>query len=139
MSSPLPIEVRYNRVWGIVMLAGSIFILGVAVLTGKMFPQSITGGILLLVSIGFLTQPVLVVAPGEVQLRNLLGMTMKRHAFASLTELELRGSRLCLNGKPIGAGRGMLRASDWEALGRAIDDARADVTTATRGVDQPVT
>jgi hypothetical protein len=73
-----------------------------------------------------------------VQLRNLLGMTMKRHAFTSLADLELRGGRLCLNGKPVGAGKVMLRGSDWEALGRAIDDAR-HVTTPTRSVDLHVT
>lgn len=124
MPEQLPIEVRYNKAWGIVMLCSSIFILGVAFLTAKLFPQAITGGILLLVSFGFLTQPAFVVAPGEVQLRNILGMTMKRHEFASLAELEVREGRLHVNGKPVGAGRFMLRASDWDALGRAIDDAR---------------
>lgn len=125
MSDPLPIEVHYNKAWGIVGLVCSVFILGVAFLTGKLFPQAITGGILLFVSFGFLTQPVFVVAPGEVQLRNLFGATMKRHAFASLADLEIRGSRLHVDGKPVGAGRFMLRGSDWETLSRAIDDARS--------------
>lgn len=134
MPEQLPIEVRYNKGWGIVMLLCSLFILGVAVLTAKLFPQAITGSILLLVSIGFLTQPVMVVAPGEVQLRNLLGMTMKRYEFASLAEIELRDGRVCVNGKPVGSGKFMLRASDWEALGRAIDDARANVGRADAAI-----
>jgi hypothetical protein len=125
MSEPLPIEVRYKQAWGIVGLLCSLFILGVAFLVGKPFPQAITGGILLLVSLGYLSQPVFVVAPGEVQLRNLLGMTMKRHPFASLADLELRDGRLHVNGQPVGAGRFMVRGSDWDALGRAIEDARA--------------
>jgi hypothetical protein len=135
MSEPLPIAVRYNQAWGIVGLLCSVFILGVAFLTGDLFPQAITGGILLFVSFGFLTQTVFVVAPGEVQLRNLLGMTMKRHPFSSLADLELRDGRLRVDGKPVGAGKFMLRGSDWEALGRAIEDARADVGRA--GADMP--
>ena len=124
MSEPLPIEVHYNKVFGAVMLACSLFILAVAFSIGKPFPQAITGGITLLVSFGFLTQPVMVVAAGEVQMRNLFGMTMKRYPFASLTELEIRGNRLRVNDKPIGSGRWLLHGRDWDTLGRAITAAR---------------
>jgi hypothetical protein len=125
MSDPLPIELHYNKVFGAVMLALSLFILGVAFTIGKPFPQAVTGGITLLASIGFLTQPVLVVAAGEVQMRNLLGMTMKRHEFGSLADLELRDGRLRVKDQPVGSGRWLMHRADWERLGRAIETARA--------------
>ena len=125
MSDPLPIPLHYNKVFGAVMLALSLFILAVAFSIGKPFPQALTGGISLLVSIGFLTQPVMVVAAGEVQMRNLFGMTMKRYPFASLSDVEIRDGRLRVNDKPIGSGRWLLHGGDWDKLGRAIETARS--------------
>jgi hypothetical protein len=122
MSDPIPLH--YNKVFGFVMLGLSLFILAVAFSIGKPFPQAITGGISLLVSIGFLTQPVMVVAAGEVQMRNLFGMTMKRFEFDSLADLELRDGRLRVKDKPVGSGRWLLHGGDWETLGRAIESAR---------------
>jgi len=124
MSEPLPIEVHYNKVFGAVMLACSLFILAVAFSIGKPFPQALTGGITLLVSLGFLFQPVMVVVAGAVQMRNLFGMTMKTYPFDSLADLEIRGGRLRVNDKPIGSGRWLLHGGDWDKLGRAIETAR---------------
>lgn len=125
MSNPLPIALHYNKVFAVVMLALSLFILAVAFSLGQPFPQAITGGISLLVSIGFLTQPVMVVVAGEVQMRNLFGMTTKRHEFTSLADLELRDGRVRVKDTPVGSGRWLLHGADWQALGRAIETARA--------------
>ncbi len=125
MSDPLPIALHYNKVFGAVMLVLSLFILAVAFAIGKPFPQAITGGITLLASIGFLTQPVMVVVAGEVQMRNLFGMTMKRYEFSSLADLELRDGRLRVKDTPVGSGRWLMHGADWKTLGRAIETARA--------------
>jgi hypothetical protein len=118
------IPVRYNRVFGVVMLLCATFILGVAVITGRLFPQAITGAILLLVSLGYLTQPAFVVAPGEVEVKNLLGMTMKRHPYRSLGELAVRDGRLWVGNEKVGSPGWLCNGGDFDRLAAEIAKAR---------------
>jgi hypothetical protein len=122
MDDERPIEIHYNRAMAAVMLLSALFILVVAFSLGKLFPQAITGGILLLVSIGFLTQPAIVVTSSEVQMRNMLGMTLKRHPFGSLAELKMRDGALYSGERKI-ASRRMLDAMEWRKLELAIEKA----------------
>src|SRR5687767_12453121 len=111
-----PIPVGYNKIFGGVMLACALFILGVAVITRHLFPQAITGAILLLVSLGYLTQPAIVVAPKEIEVKNLLGMTMKRLAIQSLAEVSVRDGRIWAGNEKVGSPRWMLNSGDCERL-----------------------
>jgi len=112
----LPITVGYNKIWGGLMLVCAAFILGVALLTGQYFPQAFTGTILLVVSLGYLTQPAFVVTQNEVQVRNLLGMTLRTHPFEKLSQLTVVGGKLEVKGTPVRAPRWLLASGDWERL-----------------------
>jgi hypothetical protein len=120
MNGELPIEIGYKKAFGAGMLVCSVFILGVAVLTSRLFPQAITGTILFLLGIGYLTQSAIVIAPGEVQLKNLFGATMKTHPFASLSELSIVDGRLEVNGVPVKVARWLLSGSDWQRLEKVV-------------------
>lgn len=91
--SSAPLSIDHNKALGSTFLVVAIFILGVAVLTGQLFPQAITGTLLLLVSIGYLTQPALVVGGGEIQFKNMLGMTVKRRS-CSLSDITIRDGKI---------------------------------------------
>ena len=118
-------KIGYNKIFGVVMLLCALFILGVAVITGKLFPQAITGSILLLLSLGYLMQPALVVATGEVEVKNLLGMTMKRHPLKSLAEVSLRDGRICVGNEKVGNPGWMLSGADCDRLAAEIAKATA--------------
>lgn len=82
------IHVRYNLLIALFLLICGAFILAVGLLLAT--PLRIGLGVLSsLIGIGFLTQPWFVVFPDRIELRNLLGMTMKTHPFA-LAGLEVR-------------------------------------------------
>jgi hypothetical protein len=127
MSLPLPI--RYKPALGLVMVACALFILVVAFITGHLFPQAITGGILFLVSLGYLTQPALVVTSTGVEMKNMLGMTLKTHSFASLADVSLGDAGLVVNGTRVRIARWMLHSDDLKALAAAIAAAGETRTT----------
>jgi hypothetical protein len=116
MSDELPIAVGYNKIWGGFMLVAGVFILGTAILIGQIFPQAITGTILLLVSLGYLTQPAFVVTRTEVQMRNLFGMTLRTHPFEKLSQLSVVDGRVEVNGTPVKFPRWLIAGSDLEQL-----------------------
>jgi hypothetical protein len=117
------ITLTYNKAFGVLLLVAALFILGVAVLTGKMFPQAISGGILALASIGYLTQPAFVIAAGGVQVKNLLGMTMRTVPFSTWSELTLRDGQLYARDQRVKVARWLISASDWALLERKIREA----------------
>jgi hypothetical protein len=117
------IPVRYNKLFGAVMLLCAVFILGVAVFTRHLFPQAVTGSIILLVALGYLTQPAVVVAPGEIEVKNLLGMTLKRHELKSLAEVSLHDGRIWVGNEKIGSPQWMLNRVDCERLEKEIRSA----------------
>lgn len=112
----LPLSVGYNKAFGGFMLVCSLFILGVAVLTGTLFPQALTGGILLLVSLGYLTQPALVITASEVQLKNMLGMTVKSYAVREPADLKLRDGKLMVRDEQLRTAKWLLSGADWARL-----------------------
>lgn len=82
----LPLDIRYQPAIAGLMLVSSLFILGTTALVGVSL-NTVTGVILLLVSIGYFTQPAIVVTSSGFEHRNILGMTMKRNDFGSLADV----------------------------------------------------
>lgn len=81
------------------MLVGSTFILGTTFIIGFSF-NTITGILIFILSLQMLTKPMVVVTQTEIQMKNLWGMVVKRHAF-SPSEISLQENGIYINTKKI--------------------------------------
>lgn len=79
------LAIHYNRFLATFLFICSLLILGASLLAGVSL-NSITGLILLFVSVAYFVQPALVVTGSAVQHRNVLGMTLRTTTFASLSD-----------------------------------------------------
>lgn len=115
----MPIEVRYNPAFGILMVALAAFTVVAGLVTGKLMLLAI-GGLNIVVGLGFATRPMFVVHEGRVELKNLFGMTMKT-VDVPLDQLELRDGKLYRRGqsKPV-AGSMMSRKDDMDRVAAAL-------------------
>ena len=105
------------------MLVAGGFTLLTALLLGKGL-LAVLGGLNLLIGLGWLSRPIFVVHEDRVELKNLLGMTMKTHQFSGLAELEVRGKKLFRRGERKAlAGSGLVHSADWERVVAAVDRA----------------
>ncbi len=77
------LAIHYNRALATLLFVSSLVMLGASLLAGLSM-NSITGFILLFVSVAYFVQPALVVTASAVQHRNVLGMTMRTTTFGSL-------------------------------------------------------
>ncbi|MCA9616213.1 MAG: hypothetical protein H6721_27565 [Sandaracinus sp.] len=70
--------IRYNAFFGVFLLMAGLFTLGVGIFVGKAM-LLLLGSMNALVGLGFTTRPFAVVTSRGVEMRNLLGMTMRLH------------------------------------------------------------
>jgi hypothetical protein len=131
MSAPqLPIEIKHNQVMAIFMLVCALFILSTSFLVGVSL-NTLTGVIILVVSIGYFTQPAVVVTESGLEHRNLLGMTLRRTDYDSLADLSVEpdGSLWVTRGGTKEKVRGMIRillsGADMKRFEDAIRAAKA--------------
>jgi hypothetical protein len=120
------IPVRYNLALAIVMLVLGIIVLVLGLMVGKGL-QLLIGGLNIGIGIAYLTQPWFVVFEDRIEIRNLLGMTMKTHTISSLAELEVREKKVYRIGeaRPLrGAGGFLARSDDIAAVQVAILQSR---------------
>lgn len=114
------IPVRYNQVIAIIMLVAGVFILGTGLLLGTVLQIGL-GALNTLLGLGFLTQPWFVVFSDRIELRNVLGMTLKTHSIGSLEEIEVRDGKVhSRSGRFNPIGGWLARSSDLEAVAEAI-------------------
>jgi hypothetical protein len=89
-------KIRHNRV-----IAAIILILGAFVLFAGLFmkavPSIFIGLLNVLIGIMMMVQPQLVISRSRVELKNLLGMTMKTRDFDYPSQLELEDSKFYIN------------------------------------------
>ena len=90
------LKIRQNRVFAIVILSCAVFILFVSFLIGPSL-NLVIGFLNLFIGIQMLTKPVVVITEREIELKNLMGMTMRRVAFNSYAELEIEDGSLYVN------------------------------------------
>lgn len=131
MSGKLPIEIGYNKALGGITVVSAIFILFVAVLTGRLFPQAITGGILLFVSFGYLTKPALVLTANEVRQPALFGPVVKRYVFKSISEVSVQNGRVHVAGEKVGVHGWMTSGADVAELERYLAAAHVGANVET--------
>jgi membrane-bound ClpP family serine protease len=92
-------QMKFNKILAIFLILSSAFILGITFLVGFTV-NAVTGLILLSVGIAMLIQPALIISKDKVELRNLLGMTMKTFPY-SPGNLTLRDNALYIENKKV--------------------------------------
>ncbi len=122
-----PIPVRFNLAFGIVLLVLAAFVLFTGLYTGALH-LLLVGAVNGAVALGITFAPMFVVHADRIEMRNLLGMTMRTHTFDSLADLEIRGSKIFRRSgesKAL-AGAGFIgRGSDWARVVAAVEGASA--------------
>lgn len=107
-------RVTFNKVFGIIFLVLASLILYISLLIGPSL-STISGLVLLVVSVLYLVSPAVVYSPAEIQLKNLLGMTLKKYSFESDT-ITVKDQRIYVNGSKINLAKGMLAKSEYNHL-----------------------
>lgn len=112
-------SIRYNAVFGALLLLLGLFTLGVGVVVGKPM-LLLVGALNTLVGLGFTTRPFALVTDRGVEMKNLLGMTMKTHAVPK-EHLAVRGGSIvdARSGKKLAGGM-LARREDLESLERML-------------------
>ncbi len=88
-----PLRVRFHPAFAYFFLPVSLFILGTGLFLGK--PMLIfLGAMQLFIGVQYLRSAIYVVHEREIEVKNLLGMTLKRHTFGGLSELLVEGGKL---------------------------------------------
>jgi len=88
-----PMNIRYNKALSIFVLAAGALILFTVLVTGQA-TNAFGGGVLLLLGILLLVNPMLRIEPTEIQVRSPIGMTMKRFPISSPGDLRFEGNKL---------------------------------------------
>ena len=118
------VEIRYKKIFPMFILPCGVFIIFTALIISKPFPQTISqlipGIICTLVSLGMLSKPMLVITSGQIEIKNLLGMTVKRHTYNN-GELKVTSSGIFINEKKI-IGRFTCRNEDINNLNEVINE-----------------
>ena len=107
-------KVTFIKIFGVLFLACSGFILFTSIAIGPSI-NTITGVILLFVSIFYLVNPALVYTDDELQVKNLMGMTLKRHSFIN-DKFTIDNRDIFINGKKLRVGKGMLVQKEYNEL-----------------------
>ncbi|OUZ12763.1 hypothetical protein BHE97_00690 [Aeromicrobium sp. PE09-221] len=88
-----PMTIRYHRGLAVAELVIGALLALTSILTGQGIGTA-AGGILVALGVLMLVNPMAKVEPGEIQIRNPLGMTLKRYAIASPADLRIDGKSL---------------------------------------------
>lgn len=123
---PGELRVRYNPWMGGAFLALALFQVVVGLMIGKGLTIGL-GAFFVVIATLYLSQPYFVLAGGAVQLRNLLGMTMKTIDLDELDDLmvEEEGRRITYAGpggvrRRVKLTRWLARRGDWERFVVAV-------------------
>jgi hypothetical protein len=109
-------KLRYRPVIGVSMVAVSLFILGVSLLVG-FSPNTVTGVILLLVGIGYLTRPLAELTADRLTVFALLGPLKKEYLVQTL---RLSGEKLFAGDQKVSIHPLLVNRKDWQALKKRL-------------------
>jgi hypothetical protein len=93
------IEIKYKKIFSLFLFFTSMFILYVSFLVGFSL-NTITGVILFLLSILMLTRPIAVITPNNVQMINLLGITVKNYPYTP-DQILIKDNSIFVDGKKV--------------------------------------
>ena len=114
MKPTFPILVHHKPFMGVILLCCGLFIGGVGIMIGTII-QLIMGGMFTLMGIMYFTKPALYINEHTMELKNLLGMTIKTYPL-SPDSLELRDRSIYISGKKVRISRVMLKNEDVEKM-----------------------
>lgn len=117
-------RVTYNKAFGISFLIAALFILITSLMLGPSL-NAITGILILIVSILYLTGAAVIYNDEEIQLKNLFGTTMKRYSFVN-DGLNVRNRKIYTHAIKINLASGMLVKSEYESLLKHIESKETD-------------
>lgn len=109
-------DVGYNKAFGAVMLALATLCLVLGVMVNAGMTIAI-GAMNVVIGILYLVRPYFVVGQGTIELRNLLGMTMRTYHFGDLAALEVTPDGKTIHQIEPGGARTRLKLSRWLADG----------------------
>ena len=90
------VRIGHNKGLGIAVLCSGGLCLGLGLLAGTL-PSIGIGTVVSVMGLAYLFAPMAVVHDTEVELKNVWGMTLKRHSFADRSALTLRDGNLLLD------------------------------------------
>ncbi len=109
-----PFAVRHNRIWSLSMLIISLL----SLLMGFWFWQMLElfmGFVLLILGLFFFNNPVLIITKTELELRNGLGMTLRKTAYSPST-IRFDGYTLYVNNQRWPVSRLVAHKADLQKL-----------------------
>lgn len=120
------LRVGFSKVFGGIFLALSVTNLVLGVLTHATMSM-VTGGFLSLVAILQLVMPyfILHAGSGVIELKNLLGMTVRRYTFESLRDFHVEAGKIYLvdaggNRRSVKLTRWIAHRPDWDRFVAAL-------------------
>jgi hypothetical protein len=93
------IEIKYKKIFSLFLFFASVFILYVSFIVGFSL-NTIIGVILFLLSILMLTRPIAVITPNNIQMINLLGITVKNYPYIP-DQILIKDNSISINGKKV--------------------------------------
>lgn len=110
------LSVGFNKLFGVVLLVLALLCVGVG-LMAKTPSTVLIGGLNTLLGVLYLVRPYFVVGPRAIELKNLLGMTMRRYVFVDLGALEVGPDGKSVFHIDPGGARTRLKLTRWLADG----------------------
>lgn len=107
-------RVTFKKIHGILFLCGAIFILGASFITGPSI-NTITGILILVIAILYLTNPAVVYNDDEMQQKNLFGITMKTYSFKN-DKFSVQDDTIYVNGSKVRLSKSMLVTAEFDEL-----------------------
>jgi hypothetical protein len=114
-------NVRYKPAWGIGLTSLGVIALGMGVVLTAIGGRPhignwISGGVALVVGIGYLRRDYFRLVSGELQIPAAIGPLVKRYPIENPGDLVVTDGRLYHRGKKLGLTPTMARKEDWAAF-----------------------
>lgn len=107
-------RVTYNKVMAIIFMVIASFILFVSFSIGPSI-NTVTGILLLIISILYMVSPAIVYDDKEIQLKNLIGMTVKRYSFSS-DSITTKDRKIFVNDRKLNLALFVMARSEYDDL-----------------------
>jgi hypothetical protein len=116
-------KVTYNKIFGIFLIAGALFILSISFIIGFSL-NTLTGALLLIMGILYLNSAAIEYDKDELLLKNLYGGVVKRYSFQT-DRIELKDGAIYAKGSKVRVGGLFLNKDELGKLHDFIETHRS--------------